>query len=290
MKFALIANPQRYEVKEIVTSSIKWAEKNDVELLISRELYENIKPKKAKCVTIVEDDKEAIEKCNYIVVIGGDGSILYTGRLSTHQNKPVLGVNSGRLGFMTDTQPEDLEKALDHLLNGEFTVDKRHYLKATDKKGNEYYALNEFLFTRRESTSMINISAYYDNDLINTYWADGLIVASSTGSTAYNLSSGGPIVVPGTGVFVLTPISPHTLTTRPLVMLADKPLKIVIDKHKPSEIVCSFDGVTKEIESAPFEIEIVKSELTFDIVHLPGQSYFETLRKKLMWGQDSRRT
>ncbi len=289
MKFALIANPHRYEVKDIINRSIDWADKNGVELLISGELIDNIQSKSANCVTVVKTDVEAIDKCDIIVVIGGDGSILYTARLTTHKEKPILGINSGRLGFMTNTQPEDLEKALDHLLAKDFSVDKRHYLKATDTKGNKYYALNEFLFTRRVSTSMINITAYYDGDLINTYWADGLIVASSTGSTAYNLSSGGPIVAPGTGVLVLTPISPHTLTTRPLVILANKPLKIVIDKHKPEEVLFSYDGVTKEVENTPFELEIVKSKLTFDLIHLPGQSYFETLRKKLMWGQDSRR-
>ncbi|MGB0347369.1 MAG: NAD(+)/NADH kinase, partial [Balneolaceae bacterium] len=160
---------------------------------------------------------------------------------------------------------------------------------AVDKSGNEFYALNEFLFTRTDTTSMINISAEYNGNPINTYWADGLLVASPTGSTAYNLSSGGPIVAPGSGVIVLTPINPHTLTSRPLVVSAEKGLIIKVEEQ-PSSILFSFDGVVKEIEKLPFEVEIRTSKIAFPLIQLPGQNYFDTLRKKLMWGQDSRRS
>ncbi len=220
--------------------------------------------------------------------MGGDGTILYTARISKDINKPILGINSGRLGFMANTQNEDLERALDCLLNNDYTLDKRSFLRATDSKGNEYHALNEFLFTRKDSISMVNVTAEYDSSLINTYWADGLIVASPTGSTAYNLASGGPIVAPGTEVFLVTPINPHTLTTRPLVLNSKKPLRITIEKQQ-SEVQFSYDGQIHEIETFPFEVEILKSDLTFDLVHLPGQDYFETLRNKLMWGMDKRR-
>lgn len=288
MKFSIIANPAKFEVKKVLRKTISWAEQNQVELLISKSLFSEIQIETASCISFTTSDKEAIRESDYVIVIGGDGTILYTARISTNMEKPILGINSGRLGFMTNTQADDLEIAFDHLLKKDYTLDERHFLKAKLQDGRVFYALNEFLFTRKDSTSMVNISAMYGESLINTYWADGLIVSSSTGSTAYNLSSGGPIVVPGTGVLLVTPINPHTLTTRPLVLKADTPLTIKIEQQE-SEIFFSYDGVVCEIEQLPFEVEITKSDLAFNLIQLPGQDYFETLRKKLMWGQDSRR-
>ena len=288
MKFAVIANPKKYEVKDVILSTLSWAKANAVELLFSEDVCRQIGIEASNSLTITKSDKESISKADIVLVMGGDGTILYTARISKNAGKPILGINSGRLGFMTNTQNDEVEEALDQVLKGNYTLDKRHYLKATDNKGNVYHALNEFLFTRKDSTSMVNISAEYDGDLINTYWADGLIVASPTGSTAYNLSSGGPIVAPGSGVMLVTPINPHTLTTRPLVVRADKPLKVTV-REQESGILFSYDGVVSEVEDLPFEVEIIKSKLAFNLIHLPGQNYFETLRRKLMWGQDSRR-
>ena len=231
MKFAIIANPHKFEVKAVIEQTIAWAKSNSISLLISKETCDLTGAHDPSVIQETNSDKEAIDGCDVVVVIGGDGTILYTARISKHSSKPILGVNGGRLGFMTDTRFEELEEALDSVKNGDYTIDDR-YLKATDKAGNEFFALNEFLFSRKDSTSMINITAEYGGSLINTYWADGLIVSSSTGSTAYNLSSGGPIVVPGTGVMLVTPINPHTLTTRPLVVRSDKPLTIRVEKQE----------------------------------------------------------
>lgn len=288
MKFAIVANPQKYEVKDVIHSAVNWAKENNVELFASKEVCTLVGISESPELQLTNSDKESIELADIILVMGGDGTILYTARISRDSGKPILGINSGRLGFMTNTQNDELEEALGFVLSGQYTLDKRHYLKATDEKGNEFYALNEFLFTRKDSTSMVNISAEYDGNFINTYWADGLIVASSTGSTAYNLSSGGPIVVPGSEVVLVTPINPHTLTTRPLVLRADKPLKVTAEQQQ-SGILFSYDGVLCDVENFPLEIEIIKSNLSFNLIQLPGQNYFETLRKKLMWGQDSRR-
>jgi NAD+ kinase len=289
MKFAVVANPHKFEVKAVLEQTIAWAKKNAVSLLISKETCELTNSHNADVIEETNSDEEAIEGCDVVVVIGGDGTILYTARISKHSSKPILGVNGGRLGFMTDTKFEELEEALESVKSGNYTIDERHFLKATDNHGNEFFALNEFLFTRKDSTSMINITAEYDGSLINKYWADGLIVSSSTGSTAYNLSSGGPIVVPGTGVTLVTPINPHTLTTRPLVVRADKPLKIKIEEQE-SDVSFSYDGVNCKIDGLPLEVKIIISDLAFRLIQLPGHDYFETLRNKLMWGKDSRRS
>ncbi len=288
MKFAVVANPGKYEVKDIIHSTIEWAGKNNAHLLLSKEVCTQLQIESSEILSITKSDEDSVSKSDVVVVMGGDGTILYTARISRKSGKPILGINSGRLGFMTNTQSDELEAALDQVLKGDYKLDKRHYLKATDNYGNQFYALNEFLFTRKDTTSMVNISAEYDGDLINTYWADGLIVASSTGSTAYNLSSGGPIVVPGSGVVLVTPINPHTLTTRPLVLRADKPLTVKVEPQQ-SGVLFSYDGVVCEEQDLPLEVEIIKSKLAFNLINLPGQNYFETLRKKLMWGQDSRR-
>lgn len=289
MKFAVIANPKKYEVKGVLKAAITWAREKDVEMFIAQEVCKEVGIEECAKLTITGSDEESIAKGDVILVMGGDGTILYTARISKRDSKPILGINSGRLGFMTNIQNDELEHALEQVLKGNYTLDKRHYLKAEDSAGNKYHALNEFLFTRKDSTSMINISAEYDGHYINTYWADGLIVASPTGSTAYNLSSGGPIVAPGSGVMLVTPINPHTLTTRPLVVRADKPLKITVQEQQ-SGILFSYDGVVTEMDELPMAVEIITSRLSFDLIQLEGQNYFDTLRKKLMWGQDSRRS
>ncbi len=287
MKLAVVANPGKYEVKGVIHSTIKWATDANAHLFLCREVCELLGIEQSSSLSITNSDQESIELCDVVLVMGGDGTILYTARISKNSEKPILGINSGRLGFMTNVQADELIDALNQVLAKNYTLDKRHYLKATDMHGNVYYALNEFLFSRKNS-SMVNISAEYDGHFINTYWADGLIVSSSTGSTAYNLSSGGPIVAPGSGIVLVTPINPHALTTRPLVLRSDRPLKIKVDPEQ-SDILFSYDGIICEDQSLPLEVEIIKSKLSFNLIQLPGQNYFDTLRKKLMWGQDSRR-
>ncbi len=288
MNIGVIANPDKYEVKSVFEAAVKWAESKKISLNVSEQICKLIFDKPSDAIHITKNDDQTILQSDIIVVMGGDGTILYTARIAKDNPRPVLGVNSGRLGFMTNTQNEDLLEALEHVRMGNYTLDRRHYLKATTKSGEEFFALNEFLFTRNDSTSMINISAEFDGNPINTYWADGLLVASPTGSTAYNLSSGGPIAAPGSGVILLTPINPHTLTSRPLVVSADKSVIIKIDPQ-PSNILFSYDGILKEVDSLPFEVSIQQSKIAFPLIQLPGQNYFDTLRKKLMWGQDSRR-
>lgn len=288
MKLGIIANPEKYEVREALADTIAWAERKSIPLHINKKICDQTELPDSKVIHQTDSDRASIKAADMVLVMGGDGTILYTARISKDLNKPILGINSGRLGFMANTQKEELNEALDSLLNYDFTLDKRTFLKATDSDGNAYFALNEFLFTRKGSISMVNVRAEYDESLINTYWADGLLVASPTGSTAYNLASGGPIVAPGTDVFVVTPINPHTLTTRPLVLNSNKPLRVIIEKQK-GEVQFSYDGKMHQIETFPFEVTITKSDLTFDLIHLPGHDYFETLRNKLMWGMDRRR-
>ncbi|NGP89220.1 NAD(+)/NADH kinase [Fodinibius halophilus] len=288
MKFAIIANPNKYSVKEPFINLLNWADEHEeVNVIFCTELQELYNGEEHPSAVVVENEQQAIDQADIIIAIGGDGTMLYTARLMKNIPKPILGVNSGRLGFMAYTQKEQLTKALGNLLDGKYRIDKRYLLEAEDQDGTIYHALNEFLFSKKDSTSMVKVHAEYDDMFINDYWADGLIVASPTGSTAYNLSSSGPIVMPNTDVMVLNPINPHTLTTRPLVLPSNKSLKVQVNEQD-HEVLFSYDGHIKEIESYPFEVAIRRSNFTIDLIELPDQSYFDTLRHKLMWGMDSR--
>lgn len=287
MNIAIIANPQKYAVRKPFLRTLAWADKHNVKVLYGKMLDEINNDKPHVSAEVTETEQRAIDAADIIVALGGDGTMLYTARLAKNTHKPILGVNSGRLGFMANTQRQHLERALDQVRAGNYRIDRRYLLEARDPNRKVYHALNEFLFSKKDSTSMITVSAEYDDMLINKYWADGLIVASPTGSTAYNLSSGGPIVMPNTDVMVLTPINPHTLTTRPLVLPSDKYLKITVEQQ-PQEVLFSYDAEICEIEAYPFVVEIKRSNFTIELIELPGQSYFETLRNKLMWGMDFR--
>ncbi|MGM0546501.1 MAG: NAD(+)/NADH kinase [Bacteroidota bacterium] len=287
MKFAVIANPQKYSVKEPFIDLLTWSDDNDVQVYFCADLQALYDGDDHPSAMVVNDEESAIDKADIIIALGGDGTMLYTARLMKSIQKPILGVNSGRLGFMAYTQKENLHQALNYLLKDEYRIEKRYLLEAKDNQGNIFHALNEFLFSKKDSTSMVNVSAEYNQMFINNYWADGLIVASPTGSTAYNLSSGGPIVMPNTDVMVVTPINPHTLTTRPLVLPSDKHLKVTAQKQD-HEVLFSYDGQIKEISDYPYEVNIKRSNFTIDLIELPNQSYFDTLRNKLMWGMDSR--
>jgi len=287
MKFAVIANPQKYSVKEPFIQLLNWSDNHKVQVIFCTELQELYRGEDHPSAVVVENEELAIDQADIIIALGGDGTMLYTARLMKNIQKPILGVNSGRLGFMAYTQKENLHQALNYLLEDNYRIDKRYLLEASDNNGTIYHALNEFLFAKKDSTSMVNVHAEYDDMFINDYWSDGLIVASPTGSTAYNLSSSGPIVMPNTDVMVLTPINPHTLTTRPLVLPSNKSLKIRVDEQE-HDVLFSYDGQIKEIKSYPFEVDIKRSNFTIDLIELPNQSYFDTLRQKLMWGMDSR--
>ena len=288
MKLGIIANPKKYSVKEPFLEALDWADAHEVEIYFCDELNRLYDGSTHHSAKTTESEEEAINRADVVVAMGGDGTMLYTARLMKNIQKPILGVNSGRLGFMANTQKENLSKALDYIHSANYRIDQRYLLQAEDGNGNIYHALNEFLFSKRDSTSMIAVKAEYDEMFINTYWADGLMVASPTGSTAYNLSSGGPIVMPNTNVMVLTPVNPHTLTTRPLVLPSDKSLKITVEQQQ-HEVLFSYDGEIYEIQDYPFQVEIRRSNFTIDLIELPDQSYFETLRNKLMWGMDFRK-
>lgn len=287
MKLGILANPNKYSIKEPMGRVLDWCRKHTHEVRVSREFSESVSGVELNDnVKICESEQACVTDSDFIIAIGGDGTMLHAAQFIKHSNAPVLGINTGRLGFMANVQPGQIESALHALDEGRFEIEQRAMLHAKTSAGDEFNALNEFLFTKKDTSSMVSLKAYYDGTLLNRFWADGLLVSTPTGSTAYNLSAGGPIVMPGTPVMIVTPINPHTLTTRPLVLPSDKKLVVEVEEQ-PDHILFSSDG--RMYDNSIKSVEIQKSDKEIGLVQLKNQNYFKTLRNKLMWGLDNRK-
>ena len=243
---------------------------------------------KSFTVNAFSNSEELIAKADYVISLGGDGTMLETLEYVRKSGIPVLGVNTGRLGFLATVYKEDFEKSIRLLIKEKFTLDKRELIEL-DKTTcfNEVnYALNEFTIHKKESSAMINIDTYVDGIFLNSYFADGLIVSTPTGSTAYSLSCGGPIMVPDSDNFIITPIAPHNLNVRPIVISNNKTLSFKVSGRSDSFNV-SLDSRSKTINNLS-ELIIKKADFKFHMINLEGQHFFETLRNKLLWGIDKR--
>lgn len=289
IRLALIAKSGQSNFKSILRRIIEWSEGNGAQVFtaIDPALFGELG--KRTLISLTKDDQESIRQGEIVVTVGGDGTILLAAQLMGNDPKPILGIHSGKLGFMAGIQEHQVDEALSLYVKGGTYMDRREKLKAILPDGRTVEALNEFLFSKKDTVSMIRLSASYDGMFVNQYWADGLIVSSPTGSTAYNLSTGGPIVLPGTDVMVLTPINPHTLTTRPLVLPSTRPLVVDIEESQ-GQILFSYDGFIESVTFDSMGVTISKSDTFIELIRLPGQDYFETLRSKLMWGADGRST
>jgi NAD+ kinase len=250
--------------------------------------YLNINSDKPFTLNTFSNSEELIAKADFVISLGGDGTMLETLEYVRRSGIPVLGVNTGRLGFLATVYKEDFAKAIQLLTKEKFTLDKRELIEL-DKTTcfNEVnYALNEFTIHKKESSAMINIDTYVDGIFLNSYFADGLIVSTPTGSTAYSLSCGGPIMVPDSDNFIITPIAPHNLNVRPIVISNNKTLSFKVSGRSDSFNV-SLDSRSQTIKNLS-ELIIKKADFRFNMINLEGQHFFETLRNKLLWGIDKR--
>ncbi|MFP4365965.1 MAG: NAD kinase [Bacteroidales bacterium] len=232
---------------------------------------------------------EDIDKnIDYVFSIGGDGTILETITIVRDSGIPVLGINSGRLGFLANISREDIDLAIDALVSGNYSTEKRSLLELSspsDFFGDFRYALNEFTLQKKDS-AMITIQAWLNDRFLNSYWADGLIVSTPTGSTAYSLSVGGPLLTTETKGFVISPIAPHNLTVRPIVIPDSNIIRMKVHSRN-GEFLLSMDYRSTLV---PVEKEIIlkRSEFDISLIRLNNQDFFTTLRNKLMWGLDKR--
>jgi NAD+ kinase len=257
-----------------------------------RDTVERLRPVIEKHLTIVAvsfDFEADLDTSNvdFVIVFGGDGSILRAARQMGHQQRPVLGVNLGRLGFLAALQPEQLDQALPEIAAGGHLINEHLMFECTHLRAGEplcqILGLNEAEVLAGEPFTMLDVQLYVDGELVTTYSCDGLIVSTPIGSTAHSLSAGGPILRNNLQAFVVSPISPHTLTNRPVVDSADRTLEIAVPKPNPGTSLVVDGRVLGTLEPAD-RVRIVRSSAMFQTVEVRGQSYYRTLREKLGWG------
>ena len=235
------------------------------------------------------DNKEIANHCDIVISIGGDGTLLQTAYDTRLSATPLLGLNYGKLGFLAEFDLNKIEELIQHLKNNNLIIEKRNTLDArcTSESSSKLYAINDIVIDRGNYPKMIEITISVDDEYVATFSADGIIVATPTGSTGYSLSTGGPIVNPKTESITLSPISPHTLTMRPLVISSYQKVKIKAESpYKNVQVIC--DGQRVNYFNPPVVVEITRSKHDLRLVHKSDKHYYEILRKKLYWGVDIR--
>lgn len=235
-----------------------------------------------------EEAKELVERSDLIVVLGGDGTMISTARMIGDADILVLGVNYGSLGYLTDFRIEEMYSALEAIFEGNYEIDRRVMLGVEHRRGDEMPAkgrvLNDVVINKAAIARVIEIDVNLNGLFVNSFRADGLIVSTPTGSTAYNLSAGGPIIFPSMNAVVLTPICPFTLTNRPIVVPDDAEIELCL-KDENEGVVLTLDGQTAYSLRSGDKVKIRKSRTTFNLLQPPNRNYFDVLRNKLKWGR-----
>jgi len=292
MKIAIYGQYYKSEDKIYVEELLQTLEIHEIEFVIEHNYYLGLK----KHIKILDaktfsSHKELDTTFDFMFTIGGDGTILRAVTYIRDSNIPIVGINTGRLGFLATVKKEEITTAIELILQKEYIVHNRTLLQVTTTPENEgltslNFALNEVTISRKNTASMITIETYLDQEYLTSYWADGLIISTPTGSTGYSLSCGGPILIPQAKSFVLTPIAPHNLNARPLVIPDETKIKLMVSGRE-DKFFLSLDSRITTVNSKT-EIFIEKSHFTLKIAEINHQTFIKTLRDKLLWGQDVR--
>lgn len=270
-------------VEETFDAVIHFLNKAGLEVVLEEESAQVFEQPKIPVVAPPELGKQQ----DLMIVIGGDGSLLSAARLAIKVDVPVVGINRGRLGFLTDIAPQDVETKLSEVLAGKYSEERRFLLSASIvEAGNIVFqsdALNDVVLMPGDEPHMIEFDVHINQQFMSRYWADGLIVTTPTGSTAYSLSSGGPILHPGLDALALVPVFSHTLSSRPIVLDANQEINIKLGEHNTSAPRLSCDGHQRHIVTPGQSIRVVKKSQQLRLLHPLEYNYYETLRKKLGW-------
>jgi NAD+ kinase len=233
--------------------------------------------------------KELTKEIDFVFSLGGDGTILDTISWIGDKEIPIVGINFGRLGFLASISVEHIEACLDAIIDNKHIIDSRNLIAlSTNKKlfGKSSFALNEFTVQRTETSSMITVHTYLDGLHLNSYWADGLIISTATGSTAYSLSCGGPVIYPGANNFVITPVAPHNLNVRPMVVPDNVEITLRVE-GRSKRFLATLDSRNKTIDSS-YELSLKKANFQAKLVRLSSSNFVNAIREKLLWGEDLR--
>lgn len=292
MKIALYGLTVNPDFREELAKLLDLLKKKNIQVVIYQPFLDYVQREcciAARFDDVFESGADLPADVSYIFSLGGDGTLLKSFTMAQKASIPLVGINSGRLGFLSDISREEIEIALDDIISGNILIDERTVLEleVTHNGQSEYhYALNEITVTKLDSSSMISIHAYVNGEYLNTFWADGLIVATPTGSTAYSLSVGGPILTPDSQNFVISPIAPHHLTVRPIVVPDHHLIKLQVE-GRGLHFLTSADSQSEPTDFSA-SLTIRKASFNVKTVRLNDHNFFATLRNKLMWGVDKR--
>ena len=291
MILALFSQEINEYVNDVVQSFLSSKFSKESKFYIEKKIYDKIKPKSDLDLIPFNKSKDLNSSIDVMVSIGGDGTFLRTIDYVRDLDIPVMGINTGNLGFLATIKKENLDHAVEKIFNMKFEIENRSVIKVNSEeidlpKSFFPYALNEISVVRKDTTSMINIKTSLDGNHLNTYWADGLIVSTPTGSTGYSLSCGGPVISPTSGSLVLTPISPHNLNVRPLVISDQTRIDLSVSGREENHLL-SIDSNIFTIKNQT-KISIEKPSFNFKIAHFSNNNFYKTLKEKLLWGKDKR--
>lgn len=291
MKIAIHGRSLNEETVPYIQELLTLLEEKEAELIINAGFYNSLKRRNIllKDVPVYSNPADLSSETDFMISIGGDGTLLSSVTFVGDKSIPIAGINTGRLGFLATIQREDAKKAVEALYSGNLKLEERTLIKviSDDNVFNDInFGLNEFTILKRDSSSMIVIHSYLNGEYLNSYWADGLIVATPTGSTGYSLSCGGPLVMPHNQNFILTPVSPHNLNVRPMIVPDSSELSFQIESRS-KKILISLDSRAKSVPST-ISLKVKKEDFTVKLIELNSYKYLETLRNKLNWGLDLR--
>jgi NAD+ kinase len=293
MKVAVFGRFYNLTTTFSVDTLFKYLKKKDIDAYIESEFYNLINDNDPDKITYLSNKQfDTLDTSfNLFVSIGGDGTILRAITFVKDLGIPIIGINTGRLGFLATIPVNDIELAIQNIIDGKFRISERSLLSIETSSENEdisamNFALNEIAVSRKNTTSMITVETYLNSEYLTSYWSDGLIVSTPTGSTGYSLSCGGPVITPETNSFVITPIAPHNLSARPLIIPDETEIQLKVTGREESHLV-SLDSRIATLENGTI-IKIKKAPFKIKMVDLLNESFLNTLRKKLLWGEDRR--
>lgn len=291
MKIAIFGQYYQSDTEEIVEKVLQILLENKVDVIIEKKFKQNIKTElKQKC-HIYSSHEELEHDIDVLISIGGDGTILRAVTYVRDKNIPIVGINAGRLGFLATVQIKSIEPFLHRILAKEYSISKRSLLSLSCTPKNPdlvdlNFALNEITVSRKDTTSMITIETYLNGEYLTSYWADGLIISTPTGSTGYSLSCGGPVLTPNVNSLVITPIAPHNLNARPLVIPDDTEITLKVSGREEQYLVSLDSRITSVTNETLLKIE--KTSFEINMVAFNEEGFLKTIRKKLLWGEDRR--
>ena len=291
MRIALFGTPCSDQFIKYIQHLVSRLETENISLLIYEEYLSFLEKKVTfeKPPKIFDSYHTLKGSADFLFSIGGDGTLLGSITLVRDSNIPILGINTGRLGFISSVSTDQIESAITDVISNNFEIKNRSLLSLETENnlfGNVNFALNEVAIVKKDTSSMIRIDAFLNDEFLNSYWADGLVIATPTGSTGYSLSCGGPIIIPGTNNVIITPIAPHNLNVRPIVLSDEDVIKLqVVDKDQLALV--SLDSRFRAFDSS-ISLIIKKADFKITLIEPQSHSFISTIRSKLMWGIDKR--